>query len=143
MNKLFNKKKNQKGFTLIELIVVIAILAILAMVAIPRLTGFQESARQKADFSNATTLANGISVLLADGKITSTVSTAVDASEVSQFSALFPNSTVPTFQTTAHKGQEMFYTVDVTTGAVVIVTATGSKQIYPTPDNTVFTTFAP
>lgn len=50
--------KNQKGFTLIELIVVIAILAILAAIAIPRLAGFTESAKQASDKEAAALVAN-------------------------------------------------------------------------------------
>lgn len=49
MRKMLN---NKKGFTLIELIVVIAIIAILAAVAVPKLSGFQDSAKDKRDLSN-------------------------------------------------------------------------------------------
>ena len=49
--------KNRKGFTLIELIVVIVIIGILAAIVIPRLSGFQSTARYKADIATAKTIA--------------------------------------------------------------------------------------
>lgn len=58
MFKFKKALKNKKGFTLIELIVVIAILGILAALVAPRLMGFQESAREKADQQMAATIAN-------------------------------------------------------------------------------------
>lgn len=49
MIQLINKlKKNQKGFTLVELIVVLVILAILAAFTIPAMLGFVNDARAKA-----------------------------------------------------------------------------------------------
>ncbi|MEG2548270.1 MAG: type II secretion system protein [Eubacterium sp.] len=50
INKL---KKNQKGFTLVELIVVLVILAILAAFTIPAMLGFVDDAKGKAYIAEA------------------------------------------------------------------------------------------
>ena len=70
MIKLFTKKRNKKGFTLIELIVVIAILGILAAIAIPRLTNLTNSSRVKADLATARVIESSIRIYQADtGKL--------------------------------------------------------------------------
>lgn len=54
MIQMINKlKKNQKGFTLVELIVVLVILAILAAFTIPAMLGFVNDARSKAYIAEA------------------------------------------------------------------------------------------
>ena len=61
-----NKKKMNKGFTLVELIVVIAILAILMGLLAPQYTKYVEKSRKAADLNNLDNLVNAIKVAAAD-----------------------------------------------------------------------------
>lgn len=47
------KRRNDKGFTLVELIVVLVILAILAAILVPALLGYIDKAREKQITTNA------------------------------------------------------------------------------------------
>ena len=52
------KKMDNKGFSLIELIIVIAIMAVLVAVIAPNLTSYLGSSKKKTDNSNADTIEN-------------------------------------------------------------------------------------
>ena len=76
------KKMNNKGFSLIELIIVIAIMAVLVAVIAPNLTSYLGNSKKKTDNSNADTLESIINAQLqnycSDDSITAAASTDAD-----------------------------------------------------------------
>lgn len=66
MFKLLNKKKNNKGFTLVELVIAIAILAILVGLLAPQYTKYVEKSRKAADASNMDELVKVVKVYAGD-----------------------------------------------------------------------------
>ena len=68
MLKLFNrKKKDTKGFTLVELVIVVAILAILVGILAPQYTKYVEKSRKAADASNLENLVTAFKTAASDG----------------------------------------------------------------------------
>ena len=73
------KKNNNKGFTLVELIVVLVILAILAAILVPALLGYIDRAREKQYVLNAkscmTAAQAELSSLYGEGKAANSITT--------------------------------------------------------------------
>ena len=66
LNTLRKKQKNNKGFSLVELIVVIAIMAVLVGVLAPQFIKYVEKSRQSTDMQSVTALKNAVEAEVAD-----------------------------------------------------------------------------
>lgn len=66
MKKLLAKKKNNKGFSLVELIVVILIMAIIAVALAPQVMKWVGESRKSTDENNKATIKSAVSAGVAD-----------------------------------------------------------------------------
>ena len=73
MFKLLNKKKkDNKGFTLVELVIVVAILAILVGLLAPQYTKYVEKSRKSADLDNMDEMVKAVQVYAVDKAVNTT-----------------------------------------------------------------------
>ncbi len=132
-------KKNNKGFSLVELIIVIAIMAILAGALAPALIKYINKSRRSTDIQNADSLRTAVQTALSNPDAADVVvdGSAYDASAISasgdSFLAEVYSVVGSATLTTKYKekGDNMKFTVDMGSNTVT-VTSQGGTELSPT-----------
>lgn len=116
-------KKDNKGFSLVELIIVIAIMAVLVGLLAPQYLKYVNNSKVSTDISNGQEVATVFNVAFADSVLTSGTYTAIDSSWGLSMTD-FPDSKL-TPGTAA-------WSVDVGDNGVETVTLNG-EEVWPDP----------
>lgn len=82
MRKFKEMKENNKGFSLVELIIVIAIMAVLVGVLAPQFIKYVESSKQSTDIQNAAELRAAIEAYVAENAPASDIVVAVGTNQI-------------------------------------------------------------
>lgn len=135
-----NLKKNQKGFTLVELIVVIAILGVLAAVLVPQYIQYIEKSRIGVDASYIGEIAHSMELAAASNEAINNA----DYTVVVTDTAITIYKAATATGTAVAKGDAMYDELDGTVGIAAVPTGGYFKsKLYQTTTPTVTITLTP
>lgn len=128
------KKMNNKGFSLVELIIVIAIMAVLVGILAPQYLKYVKNSRISTDITNAEEIATAVNVAISDPeekvvKITSGTAFAGDADLIADKVGGTETVTVKAPKPKTTTTDTWIVTYDSTKGVTAITL--GGKAIYP------------
>nr|WP_300094691.1 type II secretion system protein [Sedimentibacter sp.] len=127
------KRKNEKGFTLVELIVVMAVLAVISAIAVPRFLGVQEDAKLEADYATAAMLGKAAELYLVDDD--NLITALNDAATVEALQGLLKTTKIDFVSKDFHGNEGTIEFTEGTNGEVIVeatnVTTTAVEQMYP------------
>ena len=140
-------KKNNKGFSLVELIIVIAIMAILAGALAPALIKYINKSRRSADISNADTLRTAVQTAMSDEDGMAALMNAADANgkltgkKVSDLEGITTYGAElksilgdKTELKSKYFAKNTEFTVDIDIPNNSVIVKAGTKQVSPDPD---------
>ena len=146
MKKINNslKKLDNKGFTLVELIIVIAIIAVLAAVLAPQYIKYVEKSKVSADKDTAAAIEKAINVVYADGTVSGAGTFTWSTKDGGLTSSIDNAADAVTAITGAPKKAQSKVAQEVTAGVkwTVTVATDGTPSIAPAPDYTTWGTTA-
>ena len=128
-------KKNNKGFSLVELIIVIAIMAILAGALAPALIKYINKSRRSTDIQNADSLRTAVQTAMSNPDAVDAITTSPSTYNAS----VFANSSSDKFINEVHsvigktslktkygeKNQDMKVTINLNDNTVTVTSASG------------------